>query len=112
MTAQISDRFFYDGNEFAIVGLAGQRLLTPADFDITATAIGATCWRGYYATYAAVDDGLMALVEFVVRAKNDRYPPITGKRAHGRAEKATTDADSPPDLMRWVEDCFSLDYDL
>lgn len=58
MTVQLQDMVDYQDDRFAIVGIRGESLPTPADFGMTPIMIDNTCYRGYYATYAVNDEHL------------------------------------------------------
>lgn len=59
MTGQIPDEFRYQGEEYALVGLDGSGLYTPADFGMDTFSGCTACWRGYVMYYDCVDDQLI-----------------------------------------------------
>lgn len=51
MTGQIADTFLLDGVEYALVGINGEGLFDPADFDLRPYSSCTACWRGFVLTY-------------------------------------------------------------
>ena len=58
MTAQFSDRFFYKGNEYALVEINGSGFFDPVQYGLTPVSWCTACWRGYLATYEIHNDKL------------------------------------------------------
>lgn len=59
MTAQIPDKFRYEGEAYDIVGLDGDPLYAPQDFGITTQMASPACWRGYQMFYDCKDGKLI-----------------------------------------------------
>ena len=55
MTAQISDSFLLDDQEYAIVGVNGSGLFDPQELGVTPMASISGCWRGYLCQYKLRD---------------------------------------------------------
>jgi len=51
MTAQIPDKFSYEGKAYDLVGMDGGPLYAPQDFGITPQMASTACWRGYQMFY-------------------------------------------------------------
>ena len=51
MTGQITDKLIYDRKSFEIVGIKGEGLYTPDEFDLTPVSPNTANWRGYKMTY-------------------------------------------------------------
>lgn len=77
MTAQVPDHLFYEDEQYAIVGVDGSGLLTPADFGLEPVMMSTACWRGFIADYA-VDGERLILSALTVRTVDDQYPPLKG----------------------------------
>jgi hypothetical protein len=75
MTAQISDTFIYNGEEYRLIGIEGEGLATPQDFGMKPVAIHTACWRGYHSTYKITDDGIF-LKEMTLSENKGNYKPI------------------------------------
>ena len=76
MTAQISDRAFFKGDEYSIIGITGQ-LVSPEQFGMDSDMISTACYRGFFATYEITEECLY-LREFTLNAKDGNYLPIEG----------------------------------
>jgi hypothetical protein len=77
MTAQISDTVLYQNNEYSLIGRDGGDLVTPEYFGMEAEMISTACYRGFYATYALIDTGIV-IRDFTLRAVANNYLPIQG----------------------------------
>ncbi len=69
MTGQIPDRFRYEGEEYDLVGLDGEKLYEPIDFGITTQMASTACWRGYQMVYDC-RDGKLILDEMHTRTSD------------------------------------------
>lgn len=77
MSAQISDTFLFKGNEYDLIGINGIGLASPEQFGMKPEMMHTGCYRGFYATYELMEEGLY-LREFIIREKNKNYLPIEG----------------------------------
>jgi hypothetical protein len=77
MTAQISDRFIFKGEEYSLIGMTGGYLASPKQFGMEPEMIHTACYRGFYATYELTEKSLY-LRELTLREKNGSYLPIEG----------------------------------
>ncbi|MGY5860271.1 MAG: hypothetical protein RTU63_12955 [Candidatus Thorarchaeota archaeon] len=82
MTAQIPDRFLYEGEAYDLVGLDGGPLYEPQEFGITPQMASTACYRGYQMFYDC-KDGQLILDHMHVRTDdkpkvNDISPTETG----------------------------------
>ncbi len=76
MTAQASDQFEYNSNEFAIAGIKGHALFNPADHNLHPIPSNSACLRGFVCKYFLKDDGL-CLKELVINT-TERPASIEG----------------------------------
>ena len=58
MTSQIPDQMLYKDCLFKIIGVKGDRLFTPDDFDLKVGPWKSICWRGYIVTYSCINKHL------------------------------------------------------
>jgi hypothetical protein len=77
MTAQISDTFILDGNEYSLIGTRGWGLASPEQFGMKPEMLHTACYRGFFATYEVTKEALY-LRELTLREKNGNYLPIDG----------------------------------
>ncbi len=77
MTAQISDRFIFKGDEYSLIGMKGGDLASPEQFGMEPEMIHTACYRGFYASYELTEEALY-LRELTLREKNGNYLPIEG----------------------------------
>ena len=75
MTAQIPDVFRFNGEEYSLVGMNGEGLFEPEDFEMIPMMASTACYRGYVMTYDCVDR-VMILDEMLIRT--DQVVPING----------------------------------
>lgn len=80
MTAQIPDTVIYEDQEYALIGVKGENLPTPATFGIVVSGMWSTdCYRGYVATYLCNDEGLF--LEHLHMGRVEDWTPINGVEA-------------------------------
>ena len=79
LTGQVSDEFRYNGEVFALVGIKGEGLYTPLDFDMKTTMASTACWRGYQMLYDCVD-GKMILDRMLANPTEPK--PVNGIEPH------------------------------
>ena len=58
MTGQIADRFFYQHEQYQLVGMNGHGLPTPFEFGLQPVMMHTACYRGYYCDYTIRDEHL------------------------------------------------------
>ncbi len=75
MTAQIPDVFRFNGEEYSLVGMNGEGLFEPADFEMIPMMASTACYRGYVMTYDCVER-MMILDEMLIRTED--VVPING----------------------------------
>lgn len=78
MTAQESDKFFYNDKEYSLVAISEEIKLKPEDYGITPSTISTACWRGYYCKYL-IKDEILYLDQLTVCSADGNYPKINGK---------------------------------
>jgi hypothetical protein len=59
MTAQIDDKFRYNGSDFSVSGISAGELFEPKLLDLKPAGISTACYRGYQATFAVVQSRLV-----------------------------------------------------
>lgn len=79
MTAQISDTFFYENNDYSIVALQNHLNFNPEDYGITPKCCCTACWNGYFCKYKISTEGIF-LKDLFINA--DEYPTINGVDAY------------------------------
>ena len=77
MTSQISDTFIYQGEEYYLVALKGEGLITPQDYGMQPQMLDTACYRGFYSTYEITDNSLF-LTKMVIGQVEGEYKPIQG----------------------------------
>lgn len=75
MTSQIPDIFLYNGEEYELVALDGERLITPQDYGMQPQMLHTACYRGFYSTYEIADNGLF-LIKMVIGEVEEGHKPI------------------------------------
>ena len=184
VTGQVPDEFRYNGEVYSLVGISGEGLYVPADFDMRTKMASTACWRGYQMLYDCVDgelilDGMQAnpvepkpvngvepmkpkdsfifpyiyenlklktkfsgkillgkdfidemyvhmgfqspesfrtVIELEVKdgdiiSETDLSQAMAERRSSGRSKPAQPDSMDDDDVMGWIEDRFSQDYD-
>lgn len=77
MTAQISDKFLFNGDDYSLIGIQGGDLFSPKQYGLKPEKISTACYQGFYAKYELKEDGLY-IKELTIREKHRNYPPIGG----------------------------------
>lgn len=77
MTAQISDKILFKGEEYSLIGTEGDNLFSPEQYGMQPEMIHTACYRGFYATYEVIEDGLY-MRELTLRESQGKYLPIEG----------------------------------
>lgn len=77
MTAQVSDRVRYRGEDHALAGHAGRGLFDPAAHGLKPVMASTACWRGFQCTYLVEDGGPLLLDRLDVRTV-EPAPPVEG----------------------------------
>jgi hypothetical protein len=90
MTAQMSDRFIFRGEEYVLVGTSGGELFSPQQYGMEPEMIHTACYRGFYATYELTDDALY-LRSLTIRERRGRYVPLGGVVPDRDQSRATYD---------------------
>jgi len=55
LTAQINDKFKFNGVEYVVVGIDGPELFNPIDEGFKPKSASTACWRGFFLTFNATD---------------------------------------------------------
>ncbi len=77
MTAQIGDRFKFEGKEYSIVAISTPLEFDPLKYGITPEAACTACWRGFWGVYNITETGIF-LEDLYINSKDDYYPEIEG----------------------------------
>lgn len=76
MTGQIPDTLIYKQNSYSIVGVKGEGLPHPLDFDLQPISPHTANWRGFIMTYIIVDEHLKLHEMNVTVEDTKKKPPI------------------------------------
>lgn len=77
MTAQIGDRFKYEGVNYTTVARTAALNFHPMDYGILPRSICTACWGGFFCEYSIKNDQLM-LDNLFINSADDKYPEING----------------------------------
>lgn len=77
MTAQIGDRFKFEGTEYSIVAISEPLSFEPREYGITPEAACTACWNGFWCVYNITEKGIY-LEDLYINSKDDYYPDIEG----------------------------------
>lgn len=78
MTAQISDKFTYQGNSYTIVAISENRkLFDPEEYGLHPDSIETCCWDGYWCEFEISD--ALYLQRLSVHCDDGNYPDICGR---------------------------------
>ena len=92
MTAQISDIYKFQNQEFTLVALSSVMPFDPESFGLEPHSSLTACWRGYWCEYTIATDALL-LENLYLFNSNNNYPPLNGIKV------------SPPEFVERV--CYS-----
>ena len=81
MTAQIEDKFHYKSREYHLVGISGERLFKPSQFDLEPEMATTACYRGYQAFFT-ISENCLVLDDLYVKLYKGEPP----ERGHRREE--------------------------
>ena len=77
MTGQVSDSLIFQSNSYSIVGLKGEGLPSPFDFNLKPISPNTANWRGFLMTYIVIKDHLQLHEMHVwVEQVEEKYPLI------------------------------------
>jgi hypothetical protein len=76
MTSQILDTLLYQNNDYIIIGVNGNGLLSPQNFGMLSASISTACTRGYYSQYSCVDGRLLLKALTVTLKSQNEYKKI------------------------------------
>lgn len=79
MTAQLSDIYYYRGEEYNIVAMENQWPFDISSLGVSPVPPHSACWNGYFCEYSIGNDELL-LMNLQVCLK-DEYPEINGVKA-------------------------------
>ena len=77
MTAQITDSFFFENNDYSLVALSAPIGFEPKDYGLEAYASSTACWRGYWCDYAVEEKKLFLERLYLYNAEGN-YPDFNG----------------------------------
>lgn len=76
MTGQVPDTLIYNNSSYSIVGLKGEGLPHPLDFDLKPVSPHTANWRGFIMTYIIVEDQLILHEMNVTVEDTEGKPPL------------------------------------
>lgn len=76
MTGQVPDTLIYKETSYSIVGLKGDGLPHPLDFDLKPVSPNTANWRGFIMTYIIVEDQLILHEMNVTMEDTEGKPPL------------------------------------
>lgn len=79
MTAQVSDKFYYNDKEYTLVTISEKIKFHPKDYGIIPQMIHTACYRGFHCDYV-IKNEILYLNNFTVNSANGNYPEINGKK--------------------------------
>lgn len=77
MTAQISDKFFFQGEKYSLIGISHDGLASPEQYGMEPIKFSTACYRGFYATYELTGESLF-LRELTLKVKKGNCYSIGG----------------------------------
>ena len=77
MTAQITDTFLFNDDEYSLIGMTEGKLASPEQFGMEPEMISTSCERGFYATYELTEKALY-LRQLTIQELNNNYQSIGG----------------------------------
>lgn len=77
MTEQITDRFFYNGERYALIEIDGENLIIPQTYGIEPKMWNTACADGFYSTYEITNNGLF-LIKMTIGHVDGDWKPIQG----------------------------------
>ena len=78
MTAQIGDKYKYNGKNYTIITMSKKINFHPSDYGLKPRGILTSCWNGYWCEYSISEDGIF-LEDLYVYDIEGNYPKINGK---------------------------------
>lgn len=75
MTAQIGDKYTFNGENYTIVAMSESVRFNPRQFGIMPASACTACWAGYWCCYNVTEDGLF-LNDLYINSFDNTYPPI------------------------------------
>ena len=87
MTAQVGDKFEYNGKRYTYVMKTDHIGFSPRDYGITPAYTCTACWAGYWCEYSINENGLF-LKNLFVNSMDDNYPDIEGVSVSGDEERS------------------------
>lgn len=80
MTAQISDGFFFDNEEYYEIAISKPIAFSPKRYGLHPVPPSTACWRGYWCDYEITKDAF-TLKNLHIRDRDGKYPQINGVNA-------------------------------
>ena len=77
MTAQIGDKFEFDGENYSIVAKSASLDFNPVKYGIIPSSSCTACWDGYWCIYNITEEGIF-LKDLYIHAHDNSYPEIEG----------------------------------
>ena len=87
MTGQIPDNLIYNNSAYSMVGLKGEGLPSPLDFDLEPVSPHTANWRGFIMTYMIAEKHLIVQeMNVTVKDLKDKPPLINGVNPETKKE--------------------------
>ena len=80
MTAQIPDKYEYEGKEYSIVAMTDDIEFTPEKYGLEPQYTCTACWRGYAVKYS-IENGKLMVKNLLVSDSSSGFPKINGIEA-------------------------------
>ncbi len=77
MTAQIGDKYIFEGGEYEYVAKSDYFPFSPSVYGIHPMPASSACWRGYFCTYKINSEGIF-LKDLYVNVRSEKTPEING----------------------------------
>jgi hypothetical protein len=77
MTAQIGDKYFFDGDAYSIVAMSERLSFNPVDYGLTPRFACTACWDGYWCDYDISEKGIL-LKNLYINCADNSYPETNG----------------------------------
>ena len=77
MTAQIGDKYLFDGDSYSIVAMSERLSFNPADYGLIPRFACTACWDGYWCDYEISEKGIL-LKNLYINCADNSYPEING----------------------------------
>lgn len=102
MTAQITDCYKFNGEEYKIVASSMDILFNPEDYGLEAHMSSTACWRGYWCDFNISEDGIV-LDNLYLYNMDGNYPPLNGIEVSPQEFEEVSGVQLDFDTKEWVD---------